>query len=61
MKNGGLAGGLMRYVGCIIRRLTSVLIRPGSVIRVHHGPLRYIVNSTDISSTINPLGGSGIV
>jgi len=28
----------MRYFCCSINRLTSVLIRPGSVVRVHNGP-----------------------
>ena len=28
----------MRNFGCSIKRLTSVLIRPGSVVRVHNGP-----------------------
>ena len=28
----------MRDFGCSIKRLTSVLIRPGSVVRVHNGP-----------------------
>jgi hypothetical protein len=29
----------MRYVSCSIKKLTSVLIRPGPVVRVHNGPL----------------------
>ena len=29
----------MRYFGCSIKRLVPVLIRPGSVVRVHNGPL----------------------
>jgi len=33
-----LRGGFMRYFSCSINRLTSVLIRPGAVVRVHHGP-----------------------
>jgi len=33
-----LAGGFMRYFGGSINRLTSVLIRPGSMVRIHHGP-----------------------
>jgi hypothetical protein len=28
----------MRDFGCSIKKLTSVLIRPGSVVRVHNGP-----------------------
>jgi hypothetical protein len=51
----------MRYVCCSIRRLTSFLIRPGSVVRIHNGPPKFIVDRTGISSTISPLGGSGIV
>jgi len=34
-----LTEGFMRDFGCSIKRITSVLIRPGSVVRVHHGPL----------------------
>jgi hypothetical protein len=29
----------MRYFGYSIKKLTSVLIRPGSMVRIHHGPL----------------------
>jgi hypothetical protein len=29
----------MRYFGSGVRKITSVLIRPGSVVRVHNGPL----------------------
>jgi len=28
----------MTYFGCSVRKITSVLIRPGSVVRVHNGP-----------------------
>jgi hypothetical protein len=28
----------MRYLGCSISKITSVLIRPGAVVRVHNGP-----------------------
>ena len=28
----------MRYFGSSVRKITSVLIRPGSVVRVHNGP-----------------------
>ena len=34
-----LVGGFMRDFACSIKKLTSVLIRPGSVVRVHNGPL----------------------
>jgi len=34
-----LVGGFMRYFGCSINRLATFLIRPGSVVRVHNGPL----------------------
>ena len=33
-----LVEGFMRYFGCSIKKLTSVLIRPGSMVRIHHGP-----------------------
>jgi len=33
-----LVGGFMRDFGCSIKKLTTVLIRPGSVVRVHNGP-----------------------
>ena len=29
----------MRYFGCGINKIVSVLIRPGAVVRVHNGPL----------------------
>jgi len=29
----------MRDIGSSIKKLTTVLIRPGSVVRVHNGPL----------------------
>jgi len=35
----------MRYFGCSINKLTSVLIRPGSLVRVHNGPLSISSNS----------------
>ena len=38
-----LVGGFMRYLDCSIKRLTSVLIRPGSVVRVHNGPPQIII------------------
>ena len=28
----------MKYFGSSIKRFTSVLIRPGSVVRIHNGP-----------------------
>jgi hypothetical protein len=31
----------MRDFGCSIKKLTSVLIRPGSVVRIHNGPPPY--------------------
>jgi hypothetical protein len=34
----------MRYFGCSINKLTSVLIRPGAVVRVHNGPLQIIIS-----------------
>jgi hypothetical protein len=34
-----LAEGFMRNFSCSIKRITSVLIRSGSVVRVHNGPL----------------------
>jgi hypothetical protein len=39
-----LAEGFMKNFGCSINKLTSVLIRPGSVVRVHNGPLFYLPN-----------------
>jgi len=32
----------MRYFGCGINKIVSVLIRPGSVVRVHNGPPKVI-------------------
>jgi hypothetical protein len=29
----------MRDLGSSVRKITSVLIRPGSVVRIHNGPL----------------------
>ena len=51
----------MRYVGCSIKRIISVLIRPGAMVRIHHGPPQCIVVRTGVSSTISPLGGNGLV
>jgi hypothetical protein len=28
----------MKYFDCSVRKITSVLIRPGSVVRIHNGP-----------------------
>jgi hypothetical protein len=33
----------MKNFGCSINKLTSVLIRPGSVVGVHNGPLQIII------------------
>jgi hypothetical protein len=35
----------MRYLGCSISKTTSVLIRPGAVVRVHSGPPSISTNS----------------
>ncbi len=35
----------MRYFCGSIKKLTSVLIRPGSMVRIHHGPLSISSNS----------------
>jgi hypothetical protein len=39
-----LVGGFMRDFGCSIKKITPVLIRPGSMVRIHHGPLFYFSN-----------------
>jgi len=46
----------MRYFGCSIKRLTSVLIRPGSVVRVHNGPF-FTCKFSKLAKDI--IGGSG--
>jgi hypothetical protein len=56
-----MVGGFMRNFGVSIKRIAPVLIRPGYVVRVHNGPPNCTVDRTGISSTISPLGGSGIV
>jgi len=35
----------MRYLGRSVRKITSVLIRPGSMVRVHHGPFSISSNA----------------
>jgi len=31
----------MRYFGCSVRKITSVLIRPGPVVRIRNGPPKH--------------------
>jgi len=49
----------MRYFGCGINKIVSVLIRPGSVVRVHNGPPKVTIGRTPSDSLTIPSGGIG--